>query len=84
MIGLQGPGIIYEDIKAIYGDQDESRPSNEDYLDRLMLTDSTKKNGKEDDIIEEGVQQINKLDKNLEDLINFNLIEVENLDKAGT
>jgi hypothetical protein len=39
MIGLQGPGIIYEDIKAIYDDQDESRPSNEDYLDRLMLDD---------------------------------------------
>jgi hypothetical protein len=41
MIGLQGPGIMYEDIKAIYGDQDELRPSmRDDYLDRLIMDGS--------------------------------------------
>lgn len=72
LIGTQGPGILYDDLSEIM-----SAAYND--LDDKLLTE-------EDKDIEESktiLPPISRLDKNLEDLIQFSLIEEERLDKAG-
>ena len=78
MIGIQGPGILYADLKEIYC----SMESKDDEKKLQMQLKAQEDDLKEKLTIEQMTsEQI--LDKNLEDLINFSVIEVECLDKAG-
>jgi hypothetical protein len=78
IIGMQGPGILYEDLKEIMcneeDDSEEFAHARVDQMDKMLLEEGTP----------EPQTEQTKLDKNIEDLISFSLIEQECLDKAGT
>lgn len=72
LIGTQGPGILYDDLSEIMS------AAYNDFEDKLLTEEGTD--------IEESktlIAPMSRLDKNLEDLIQFSLIEEERLDKAG-
>lgn len=72
LIGTQGPGILYDDLSEIMA------AAYDGCGDRLLTEEGT-------DIEESKTMMppMSRLDKNLEDLIQFSLIEEERLDKAG-
>lgn len=83
MIGTQGPGILLEDLKEIMHDSKFEEDKNDSSVDSDLNPDDGSSIDL-DEISEEEKAEIKpQLDKNLEDLIQFSLIEVEHLDKKG-
>lgn len=71
LIGTQGPGIFYEDIKEIWS---SAKPDS----DETFKIEGQKSPG-----AESKEETVDKIDECLNELIQFSLIEVETLDKAG-
>ena len=109
LIGMQGPGILYDDLKEILCQEEASGglPSNGSDLMSVLSLDYHE-SSKEHNYLSDAYphhavdwrskkavdnfkcrckaecHKIAQLTKNLEDLLQFSLIEQEALDKAGT
>lgn len=97
MIGVQGPGILNTDLLVIFAEEEssgrhDSIVSLETAKKQPRITVEDKENGKEQTEGEaaaegkpkwENMTSEEKLYDNIEYLLNFSVIEVENLDKAG-
>lgn len=71
LIGTQGPGIFYEDIKEIWSAAKQDSDNHFKVEEQKTPAEGTEET------------PVDKIDESLNELIQFSLIEVEILDKAG-
>ena len=78
LIGMQGPGILFDDLKEVLS-QDDKQPAALQHRKEQQEGSGDPTSNPEGPVSFEAT-----LEKDLEDLIGFSLIEQECLDKAGT